>query len=25
MALTGSGEGVDLGVAVDDFKIEPVR
>jgi hypothetical protein len=25
MALTGSGEGVDLGVAVDAFKIEPVR
>jgi hypothetical protein len=25
MALSGSGEGVDLGVAVDAFKIEPVR
>lgn len=25
MALSGSGEGLDLGVAVDDFKIEPVR
>jgi hypothetical protein len=25
MALSGSGEGVDLGVAVDDFKIEPVH
>jgi hypothetical protein len=25
MALSGSGEGVDLGVAVDDFKIEPVQ
>jgi hypothetical protein len=25
MALSGSGEGVDLGVAVDAFKIQPVR
>ena len=25
IALSGSGEGVDLGVAVDDFKIEPVH
>jgi hypothetical protein len=25
MALSGGGEGVDLGVAVDAFKIEPVR
>ncbi|MFM0200626.1 hypothetical protein PQR53_12195 [Paraburkholderia fungorum] len=25
MALSGSGEGVNLGVAVDDFKIEPVH
>ena len=25
MALSGSGEGVDLGVAVDGFKIEPVH
>jgi hypothetical protein len=25
MALSGSGEGIDLGVAVDDFKIEPVH
>lgn len=25
MALSGSGEGVDLGVAVDAFKIEPLR
>ncbi|CAE6700268.1 hypothetical protein [Paraburkholderia nemoris] len=25
MALSGSGKGVDLGVAVDAFKIEPVR
>jgi hypothetical protein len=25
MALSGSGEGIDLGVAVDAFKIEPVR
>ncbi|CAB3673863.1 hypothetical protein LMG24238_02248 [Paraburkholderia sediminicola] len=25
MALSGSGEGINLGVAVDDFKIEPVH
>ena len=25
MALSGSGEGINIGVAVDDFKIEPVR
>ncbi|QBR03354.1 hypothetical protein [Paraburkholderia pallida] len=25
MTLSGTGEGVDLGLAVDDFKIEPVH
>jgi hypothetical protein len=25
MALSGTGEGIDLGVAVDAFKIEPLR